>query len=49
MKKSDIISDDKIENIKQKPFDHYEENKPKRSKLVRRLLNIFDHIIDLFT
>ena len=49
MKKSEIIRDDKIENIKQKPFDHYEETKPKRSKLVRRLLNISETIIDLST
>jgi len=49
MKKSEIIRDGKIENIRQKPFDHYEETKPKRSKLVRWLLNIFETIVDLFT
>jgi hypothetical protein len=49
MKKSDIINDDKIENIRQKSFDHDEETKPKRSKLVKLLLNIFESIIDLFT
>ena len=32
MKKSDIISDDKIENIKQKPFDHNEETKPPQTR-----------------
>ena len=48
MKKSDIISDEEIENIRQKPFDHNEGTKPKRSKLVSGLLIIFKSIIDFF-
>jgi len=49
MKESDTIFKDDIENIKQKPFDQNEQAKPKRSKLIRWLLRIFDTIIDLFT
>jgi hypothetical protein len=49
MKKSDSIFEDNNGNIKQEPLDHNEETKPKRSKWVRWLLNIFEFIVDLFT
>ena len=46
MKKSDLISDDKIENIKQKPFDHYEETKPEKPKWMRWVKVIIDFITE---
>jgi len=49
MKKSDSTIEDNIEKIKEEPSDNNEETKPKRSKLVRWLLNIFETIVDLFT
>ena len=49
MKKSDIISDDKIENIKQKPFDRYDDKKPAKSKWFKWLRTVIGFITDIFS
>ena len=49
MKKSDLISDDKIENIRQKPFDHNDDKNPARSKWFKWLRTIIGFITDIFS
>ena len=49
MKKAEIIRDGKIENIRQKPFDHNDDVKPERSKWFKRLRTIISFITDIFS
>lgn len=49
MKKSEIIRDDKIENIRQKPFDNDDDNKPARSKWFKWMRTIIGFITDIFS
>jgi hypothetical protein len=48
-KRSDLITECIREKIKPEPFDHNTKVKPKRSKWIRWLLNIFDNIVTALT
>jgi len=49
MKKSDIIRNAKIENIKEKPFDKYDETKPEKPKWLRWVKVIINFITGAFS
>jgi hypothetical protein len=48
-KKSDFITEDIGDRIKQEPLDHEGKVKGKRSKWLRWLLNIIDSIVTALT
>ena len=49
MKKSDLITDDDLENVKQKPFNADEETKPEKPKWLRWVKVIINFITGAFS